>query len=224
MDQPLDLRRPATPLCAVGFNEHLKFFDSDGDDQISPAECRRGLERLGFGHLVAFPAAIAINLSVAGLGLMQRLPLHPAKLGLPRTGFVRHPDTDLVDRDGNFDDARLDALFARSGRRFAGEALTLGELTAMLLGHLGGRALEDGKQLLLLPIGAPAVLVEWGALFWLASTLREGKRVLEKDSVRRFYTDADFFHELERRIEESRYARRHTTLGAARNGLQRWLF
>lgn len=208
---------------AVGFVEHLKFFDLNGDQRISIRESQQGLERLGFGHLLTIPGAVAINLGVAGLGLLQGRAVNPVKLALPTTAFVRHSDTNLVDDNGDFDQARLDSMFATYGKELEGEALTLPELTRMLAGRVVKDAQSSAKELLLLPVGATAAVAEWGALLWVAGTTRNGRLVLEKDTVRRFYTDANFFHTVAQRIAEKRAERSQSALGVARNLLQAWL-
>jgi hypothetical protein len=210
-------------LRVVGFTEHLAFFDENQDHMISPRESRRGLERLGFGTLLSAPAALAINYGVAGLSRLSGKPLDPKNLALPGTGFVRHPDTDLVDDDGGFDELKLDQVFRKYGKTFDGVALTLKELLAMVTARVAGDATRSVKDLLMLPAGATAVAIEWGALFWVAGSSRRGKRVLERDTVRRFYTDSRFFHDVAQRIAEERVERSQTSLGMMRNMLQDWL-
>jgi hypothetical protein len=208
---------------AIGFNEHLEFFDGNEDHKISLYESQKGLERLGFGRLLTVPAAFAINFGISGLCLLQGRLMNPANLELPRAGFVRHPDTDLIDDEGNFDDDRLDAVFAMYGKCFEGDALTMTELCTMV----GRRLLEDAKnstiELLLLPVGLMGVTVEWAALVWIAGSKRENHLVLEKDTVRRFYTDARFFHDIALRIAKERTDRSQSLLGMARNFIQDWV-
>lgn len=208
---------------AIGFNEHLAFFDQNDDHKISIRESKVGLERLGFGRLLTIPGALAINFGVTALGLLQGRMVNPGNLELPSTGFVRHPDSDFIDDAGNFDDARLDAVFARHGRTFGGAALTLAELAAMVGTRVLDDARDDVRELLLLPVGVGAVAVEWGALLWVAGSRREGKLVLERDTVRRFYTDPRFFHDVAQRIADERRRRGQTALGTLRNVVQDWL-
>jgi len=210
-------------LRVIGFSEHLAFFDENQDHMISPRESRRGLERLGFGTLLSAPAALAINYGVAGLSLLQGRALNPRNLELPTTGFVRHPDTDLVDEDGGFNEAKLDESFQRHGRTFEGVALTITELMGMLAARLASDAVRSAKEFLMLPAGVTAVAIEWGALFWVAGSVRQGKRVLERDTVRRFYTDPHFFHDVAQRIAAEREVRSQTSLGIMRNMLQDWV-
>jgi len=160
---------------------------------------------------------------LTGLGLVHRRFVKPLGLPLPRTGFVRHPDTDLVDDDGCFDEQRLTTVFDRHAKVFGGEALTIAELAGLLVSRLYEDGRKGMKHVLLLPLGIGATVVEWAALFWVASTLRDGTPVLEKESVRRFYTDPGFFDDAAERLARTRASRSQTYQGTARNTLQDWL-
>jgi hypothetical protein len=205
------------------FNEHLAFFDRDENGKISLTETVHGLERLGFGYLLTVPGTAAIHVSVALLGLVQAKPVSARALELPKTGTVRHPDTRLIDEQGKFDEARLDALFREHGKRFAGEALTMSEIVRMLGATLVSSAQRSLQDALLMPTGIVAVAVEWGALLWVAGQQRDGVPVLEKRAVHAFYTDAHFFDHVAERLAKLRAERASTSLGRARNFVQRWL-
>jgi peroxygenase len=205
------------------FNEHLAFFDRDENGKISPKETVGGLERLGFGYLVTVPGAAAIHAGVAVLGHLQAKPVSARELELPKTGTVRHPDTRLIDEQGNFDEARLDALFREHGKHFAGEALTVSEIARMLGATLVSCAQRSLQDALLMPTGIVAVAVEWGALLWVAGQQRDGVPVLEKSAVHAFYTDPHFFEQVAERLAKLRAERARTSLGRARNFVQRWL-
>jgi Caleosin related protein len=207
----------------IGFTEHLAFFDTDQDQKISLRETQRGLERLGLGHLLTVPGALIIHAGVAWLGLLRANYQNPAQLPLPGSGFVRHPDSDLVDANGDFDAALLAQVFAHYGRSFAGESLTLPELLAMASARVVQHGAHDAKDLLLLPAGVAATVVEWLALWWMAGEFREGKRVLSREAVERFYTDRQFFHDVARKVELLREERAERILGRARNAMQTWL-
>lgn len=219
----LNQRGASTPLRAVGFTEHLAFFDTDHDQRISLRETQQGLERLGLGHLLTVPGALFIHAGVAGLGLLRANVQSPAHLSLPATGFVRHPDTDLVDEQGRFDAARLTAVFHDHARTFRGEALTLSELLAMTTGRVIEHGTRDAKDLLLLPGGIAAAAIEWVALWWMAGEFLQGKRVLSQQTVLRFYTDAHFFDDVARHITLQREERSERLLGRVRNFVQTWL-
>jgi hypothetical protein len=209
-------------LSAIGFNAHLAFFDRDDDQKISLRETQLGLERIGLGHLVAWPATAVIHLGVAGLGLVRGNLQNPLQLSLPSVGLLRHPDTALVDERAAFDASRLDQVFSKYGREYAGEALTLAEIATMASDRLREKT-HGITELLLLPGGVAGTFVEWVALFWLAGELRDASRILTKRAVLRFYTDPRFFHDVARRLERVRRRRARSTAGGLRNFVQRWL-
>jgi hypothetical protein len=215
------LDRPQVRPTTQGFNAHLEFFDRDGDQKISVRETQLGLERIGLGHLVAWPATALIHLGVAGLGVVRGNWQNPLQLSMPSVGVLRHPDTALVDERAAFDPARLDGVFAKHGRRCGGEALTLAEIAAMTTERLRTKT-RGLTELLLLPGGMAGTFVEWGALFWLAGELRDGRRVLTKRAALRFYTDPQFFHDVASRLERLRAERARSTMGSFRNLVQRW--
>lgn len=211
-------------LPAVGFAEHLLFFDADADRKISPSETRRGLEQLGLGSLLNVSGAVFIHAGVAGLGLLRGRPLNPLALDVPVTGFVRHPDTELIDPDGRFNAAALDAVFAAYAQRHHGTALTLSELLRMAQRRVVERAARRRDGLLLLPAGMFASVVEWFFLWWLAGELCEGERVLHKEAVLDFYTDPSFFFRVAERVRIERASRSERLLGRVRNFVQSlWL-
>jgi hypothetical protein len=206
-----------------GIHPHLRFFDTDQDGRISLIETIKGLERLGLGHLLTVPGAAGIHAGIVGLGLAKRIKVSLLGLEIPETGHVRHPDTRFVDEAGQFDEARMDAIFARYGTTFAGEAMTLPEVATMVTSVLLRDAQRSLKDALMFPTGFGAAIVEWGVLFWVSGDQRQGSPVLEKSSVRRFYTDAAFFDSVAERIASERASRSASVLGRSRNALQAWL-
>jgi hypothetical protein len=206
-----------------GIHPHLRFFDTDHDGRISVLETIKGLERLGLGHLLTVPGAAGIHAGIVGLGLAKRIKVSLLGLEIPETGHVRHPDTRFVDEAGEFDEARMNAAFARFGTTFAGEAMTLPEVATMVTTVLLRDAQRSLKDALMFPTGFGAAMVEWGVLFWVSGDQREGTPVLEKRSVARFYKDPAFFDSVAARIAAERASRTSTLLGRSRNALQAWL-
>ena len=164
-----------------------------------------------------------IHAGVAALGLLRGNVQSPARLALPGTGFVRHPDTDLVNEQGDFDAAKLDQVFARYARTFPGEALTLSELMLLTQARVLGHTARKPGALLMLPTGVMAAALEWSALWWMAGEFREGKRVLTRAAILRFYTDPQFFHDVAKHIATLREERSERLLGRARNWMQTWV-
>jgi hypothetical protein len=207
---------------ANGFNPHLAYFDADGDDHISLGETFIGLKRIGFGYGMSLPATAMIHLGVAGLGLVRGQPQNPLHLAMPSVGRLRHPDTAIVDTRDRFDIEQLEAVFRQYGQRYAGDALTMAELTAMATARLF-QAVKARHELLLLPVGIGGTILEWGALAWFCGEKRDGQQVLSREAVRRFYTDARFFDDIAARVERQRKTRGRSLVGRLRNALQTWL-
>ncbi|MET0387724.1 MAG: caleosin family protein [Polyangiales bacterium] len=208
-------------LGAIGFNAHLAFFDRDDDQKISLRETRRGLARIGLGHLIALPATAMIHAGVAGLGVVRGNLQNPLALSIPSVGTLRHPDTAIIDERTAFDPARLEDAYARYARRYPGEALTLGEIAELATERL--QHTRGVLDVLLLPGGVAGTFLEWGALLWLAGELRDGQRVLTKRAVSRFYTDPEFFSDVATRLKQVRAQRTESVRGQLRNLVQTWL-
>ena len=206
-----------------GFNAHLLFFDRNADRHISLFETHTGLEQIGLGRLIALPATVMIHLGIAGLSVIRGDDLqNPLSLSIPAVGLLRHPDTALVDKGARFDSERVDKVFATYGRQHAGEALTFGEIAAMAAERLV-QSPTGLMDVLLLPSGAAGTAIEWSALFWLAGEELQGRRILSKRAVLRFYTDPEFFFDVAKRVREERSRRAGSLRGGIRNFVQAWV-
>lgn len=205
-----------------GFNPHLAYFDADGDERISPGETFIGLKRIGFGYAMSLPATAMIHLGVAGLGLVRGQPQNPLHLAMPSVGRLRHPDTAIVDTQNRFELEQLEAVFHQYGQQYAGDALTMSELTAMAAARLF-QASKARHEFLFLPVGIGGTILEWGALAWFCGEKRDGQQVLSREVVRRFYTDARFFDDVAARVERQRKTRNRSLVGRVRNVLQTWV-
>jgi hypothetical protein len=125
---------------------------------------------------------------------------------------------EFFDRDRDQKISLLDTKWtgrARSGRKYRGEALTFREIATLASARLLENA-TDFSEMLLLPSGAVGTFVEWGALLWLAGTRRDGKQILTKDAMIRFYTDPRFFQDVQPRLEALREQRAVLVSQAAR--------
>jgi peroxygenase len=175
-------RRPA-PRSApnsgsrTALQKHVDFFDTDHDGKITLADTYEGLRRLGYGLLQSASFASVIN---AALGSSTSGgPSLTIDTGRIHAGM--HPsDTGVYDSKGRFSEPRFRRLFARYDADGDGaiDADDLRRLFAAnrtdLLGHLGSRA-------------------EFGLLLDLAGEQRDGKKVLTRDRLKRFYNGSLFY-------------------------------
>jgi hypothetical protein len=192
----------------------IDFFDPNHDGKISMRETYDGLRRLDIGALSSLGFAAGINL---GLAAMSRSS--PFALDLAKMSRTRHPgDSAIVDDAGSFHDERLARIFDRYARTFA-DALTPRELLLLVRDDLRARG-----RILTLPRDLAAVAGEWGLLWWAGGEERDGRRVLTRQRLYEFYTDATLFDRIAVANDERRVARAQTALGRFLNIFHRWIF
>lgn len=168
-------RPPRTAL-----QKHVDFFDRNGDGQIRVWETYQGCRALGMGRLLSTGAAVAINLA---LGIKSGSPWY--KLLTIQTDGIHQGkhggDTGIYDADGNFVQARFDAMFAQHDSNSDG-ALSEAEVEQMLVVNGGGQPSLGSKA-------------EFGLLMKLAGEDTPDGRVLTRQRLEAFY-DGSLFYQL----------------------------
>ncbi len=141
---------------------------------------------------------------------------------MPATGFVHHPDTDLVGEDGGFNEAKLDEVFREHGRTFDGMALTLRGLLGMVTARVTSDAARSPRALALARRchgGRHRV----GRFVLGGSHLPSGKaRARARHSTPLLHRPA-VFHDIAQRVGSEREERSRAPLGQWRNRLQDWV-
>lgn len=192
---------------------HLRtFFDANRDGLISYGESFAGLRKLGVGRLAAVGAAFAINI---GLGRKTQGGLLTVNLDNITDG-MHGGDSDILDTDGSFVPAKLDAMFDGFAKKY-GDAITREEVIAFRKDNFARD--PESKS-----VDYVAGIGEWDLLFRHASVDRDGEKVLTKADVVRFYTDDKFFHELADRHQAKRDSRAGTLPGELANLWNTWVF
>lgn len=159
---------------------HVAFFDSNHDGTLKLSETMQGLRRLGMGLFTAAPAAVFIN---GGLGpkTTGRLSLD---VDVKNIAAAKHEgDSGVYGKEGQFDHAKFDEMFARYDRDRDGKLSTT-EITAMQN--------ERAKT----TFGKIATRGEFGLLMTLAKDGSVGgKDTISKQRLQSFY-DGTLFYEL----------------------------
>ena len=181
----------------TALQKHVDFFDTNHDGKITLSDTYRGLRRLGLGaaRSAAFAGVInaALGSSTSGAASLtvDAERIHAGKHG---------SDTGVYDRSGRFSLASFRQLFTRFDADGDG-ALDGGELTRLLagnrtdlVGHLGSKA-------------------EFGLLLDVAGEDSNGRKVLTRERLERFY-DGSLFYELAEQVA-ARRARDWTALRGA---------
>jgi hypothetical protein len=199
----------------AGILPHLRhFFDSNGNGRISLGETYSGFRRLDVGRLACIGIALGVNFS---LGLLR--VTNPFSLPLSRMKTLRHGgDSGIVDERGTFHKEVLDALFGKHAKKY-GDALTLSETLALRRDNL-----HRNRRWLTLPFDEVATLGEWGFLFYVGAEMRQGERVLTKQTVADFYTKDDLFDRLAYKNQQRRQERSHRLIGKVENAFHTWVF
>lgn len=169
-----------TPL-----QKHVAFFDKDADGKLTLAETTQGLGELGVAKLLQTATALFIN---GGLGFRTN-PSHRPTLTVDIANIKagKHPgDTGIFDKEGNFNPARFDELFAKYDADRSG-SLSWQELEAMITDN----ARRDGA-------GKPGAIAEFKLLMRLAAngkTVENGKEVptISRERLLQFYNGTLFY-------------------------------
>ena len=183
--------------------KHVDFFDTNHDGKITLFDTYRGLRRLGLGAVrsAAFAGVInaALGSSTSGAPSLtvDAERIHAGKHG---------SDTGVYDKNGRFSLPRFRRLFARYDADGEG-ALDGEELTRLfadnrtdLIGHLGSKA-------------------EFGLLLDLAGEDRNGKKVLTRERLERFY-NGSLFYRLAEEVAARRASEWATLRGAITSGIR----
>lgn len=200
---------PPTPRSApnsgsrTALQKHVDFFDTNRDGKITLSDTYCGLRRLGIGALRSAAFASVIN---AALG-SSTSGFPSLTVDAERIHAGKHrSDTGVYDRNGRFSLTRFRRLF--TGYDTDGDGALGGEELARLfadkrtdlIGHLGSMA-------------------EFRLLLALAGEDRDGRKVLTRERLERFYNGSLFYH-LAEEVAASRASEWATLPGAVRSGIR----
>lgn len=180
------------PETRTALQRHVDFFDTNHDGRITVGETYSGLRRLGFDITRSLVFAAVIN---GGLG-----PSTSRKLSLTieteRIHLGKHgSDSGVYDGRGHFSAQRFAALF--SGLEPGAE----GGLDAHQLRRMIARNRTD-------VVGHLASRVEFALLMEIAGEIRNGRRVLTRERLEKFY-DGSLLYKVAARRRQSRVRSAH---------------
>jgi peroxygenase len=186
------------PLNRSVLQQHVDFFDEDGDGVIWIKDTRKGLRRIGTPPILAFFAAIFINVvnswkSMPGWRLTSLLfPIYTDNISKARHGS----DSLVYDYEGRFQPVKFEEIFTKFDK--GGKlGLAKDELMGMI---------KHNKQMLD-NFGNFASWTEWSLAFNLFSEMRpdpenpaKNIQVFPKDRIRGIY-DGSIFYLTAQRLE-----------------------
>ncbi|KAI0779980.1 calcium binding protein Caleosin [Fomes fomentarius] len=162
--------------------QHVDFFDTNGDGLITPFETYRSFRALGFGIVLSilFPLLIHLGLSYATVDGILPDPL--LRINTNNIHMAKHgSDSGTYDNEGRFIPQKFEDFFSKYSSVPGKDGLTKGDIWRGLKGQ---RLLGDSG-------GSVAAISEWGVL-WLMVSPKDG--ILKKEDVRRLY-DGSLFAE-----------------------------
>lgn len=167
---------PAQPR-GTPLEQHVAFFDADGDGIITVGETYRGCRAIGAGRLVSAAAAALINGTMAWPSARGFWPTTKIRVrGIHRA--MHGSDTRTYDETGGFDAASFDAMFSRYDRD-GDDAWSLAEFARRTWAQ---RATAD-------VFGMTATVLEFGMMYYLVGD--NGR--LRREDLRRAYDGSLFY-------------------------------
>lgn len=170
----------AGPTNRTVLQQHVDFFDTDGDGIIFPWDTFTGFRRMGYNPLVSFVGPLLIHGSMSYATLPNWIPDLRFPIYTDRIHKCKHgSDSEVFDHQGRYVPQHFEEIFTKYDKDNKG-ALTWDELQQYL------KSQRDVFDL----FGASAAFLEWTATWIIAAE----NGVLSKEAMRKQY-DGSLFRE-----------------------------
>ncbi|XP_066388475.1 peroxygenase-like [Miscanthus floridulus] len=163
--------------------QHVAFFDRNGDGIVYPWETFKGMRAIGCGFFTSLVLGFFINLVMSYPTQPGWLPSLLLSVHIKNIHKAKHgSDSETYDTEGRFDPSKFDAIFSKYGRTHP-DALTKDEMNLMLKAN---RNIYDF-------LGWIAAIGEWHLLY---SVAKDKDGLLQRETVRGVF-DGSLFERLQ---------------------------
>ncbi|KAF8862579.1 Caleosin-domain-containing protein [Acephala macrosclerotiorum] len=170
--------------------QHLSYFDRDGDGVIWPKDTFIGFYRLGYGLILSIISVLIIHPGFSWPTLSGWLPDPFFRIYIARIHKDKHgSDSGSYDTEGRLVPQKFEDIFSKyaSGDK---KGITLKEMFTYM----------KGQRLVMDPFGWSTALFEWGATYLLLWP-KDGR--MKKEDIRGIY-DGSLFFEIAARREKKK--------------------
>ncbi|CAG8694718.1 2139_t:CDS:2 [Gigaspora margarita] len=170
--------------------QHVEFWDEDGDGVIRPFDTFRGFRRLGFNIFICIGAIFLVHIGFAYVTQSSWIPIlgNPFfKIYVNRIHKGKHgSDSETFDTEGRFVPEKFEEIFSKYDQDGKG-GLSFNDIRRLIYGN--ANAVD--------PFGWISAIFEWGILFLLCAQ----NGIVSKEDVRSQFDGSLFYRVAERQKE-----------------------
>lgn len=181
-----------SPSNATTLQQHVQFWDFDGDGVIYPWDTYNGFRKLGFNPLLSLVAPMVIHGTFSYPTLHSWIP-HPLfPIYLDRMNRTKHgSDSETYDTEGRFVPQKFEEIFSKYDRENKG-ALSWKDIQEMVYNNMN---VND-------PVGWIAERLEWWTTYIL---LKDERGLVIKEKIRAMY-DGSIWNTVAAEVEAAKKA------------------
>lgn len=181
---------PNSPPNATTLQQHVLWFDFDGDGVIWPWDTYKGFRKLGFGVLFSAVALGVIHGTFSYPTLHSWLPHPGMPIYLDRMHRTKHgSDSEVYDTEGRFVPEKFEEIFSKYDSQNKG-GLSWNDIQEMVYGNMN---VND-------PVGWIAERLEWWTLYYMC---KDEQGIVSKEKIRAQY-DGSLWPIIAAEVEEKR--------------------